>query len=144
MAGGAGQPYAKMGEVMSRHDSSTRPLARRVDTDPSVWQDERSVRPVQDAQGGGTVFPYSSAPNQSTPTKWRVQDEGQHVSPYASQHNLSFGDPALQRQQQQQQKQQVPPQQQQQRDPGDLTPRQEWRNSSWGRGNGSVGVTGGG
>ncbi|CAK7230433.1 Rho-type GTPase activating protein Rga1 [Sporothrix bragantina] len=151
---GPGQPYGKMGEVMSRHDSSTRPLARRVETDPSVWQDERSVRTVQDAPPvGASIPPYSSAPNQSTPTKWRPQDDAQHVSPYPSQHNLDNVDdqplyphpqahPALSHQQQQQQQSQ-----QRDRDPADMPPppRQEWRNSgAWGRGNssGSVGITG--
>jgi hypothetical protein len=152
---GPGQPYGKMGEVMNRHDPSTRPLARRVETDPSVWQDERSVRTVQDAPpAGASIPPYSSAPNQSTPTKWnRGQDDSplQHVSPYPSQHNLNLDNVEDRPLYPHPQSQPPPPgsqtrsqsQQRDPRDPGDM--RQEWRNSgAWGRGNnGSVGVTGG-
>lgn len=165
MTSGPGQPYGKMGEVMNRHDPSTRPLARRVETDPSVWQDERSVRTVQDAPpAGASIPPYSSAPNQSTPTKWnRPQDDAvlQHVSPYPSQHNLHVDNvddqPMYPHPQSQPQPPPPPPlaspaqsrsQSQQRgdpREPSDMPPRQEWRNSgAWGRGNnGSVGVTGG-
>ncbi|ERT02888.1 hypothetical protein HMPREF1624_01191 [Sporothrix schenckii ATCC 58251] len=166
---GPGQPYGKLGEVTNRHDPSTRPLARRVETDPSVLQDERSVRPVQDAPPppGANIPPYNSAPNQSTPTKWnRGQDDGSlhHVSPFPSQHNLHLNDnvddqplyphpqaqqppPAMAASQSRSQSQQRgdPRDPRDPRDPGDMPPRQEWRNSgAWDRGNnGSVGVTGG-
>ncbi|CAK7567907.1 MAG: Rho-type GTPase activating protein Rga1 [Sporothrix epigloea] len=152
VANGAGQSYGKAGEVMSRHDSWTRPLVRRVETDPSVWQDERSVRTVQDAPLASTsATPYGSAPSQSTPSKWRPLDDTQHVSPYQPQNSLDDVDDQPQHPQSQlslplQQRKQPPPPRD--HDLGDMPPppRQEWRNSgAWGRGNssGSIGITGG-
>ncbi|CAK7263151.1 Rho-type GTPase activating protein Rga1 [Sporothrix epigloea] len=150
---GVGQPYGKMGEVMSRHDSSTRPLARRVETDPSVWQEERSVRTVQDASlAGASATPYGSAPSQSTSSKWRPLDDAQHVSPY--QPPKSVDDVDDQPQYPQSQPNPLLPQRRQpplqrDRELGNMSPtpsRQEWRNSgAWGRGNssGSIGITGG-
>lgn len=39
-------PASEVKEVYNRQDTSTRPPPRRVDTDPSLWQQESSVRPV--------------------------------------------------------------------------------------------------
>ncbi|EFX02458.1 Rho GTPase activator [Grosmannia clavigera kw1407] len=126
-----GRPYGQVGEVMNRHDSTTRPLARRVETDPSVWKEETSVRPVQDVPNGNNSNfpPYSSGPNQSSPTRWQGQDEPKGVTPpFQAQHELADPDGQLQG--------------------PDRTTKREWRNSGWVRGNngppsnGSVGVAG--
>lgn len=39
-------PASDFKEVYNKQDMSTRPPPRRVDTDPSLWQQESSVRPV--------------------------------------------------------------------------------------------------
>lgn len=41
-------PTSDVKEVYNRQDMSTRPPPRRVDTDPALWQQERSVRPIQE------------------------------------------------------------------------------------------------
>ena len=41
-------PTSDVKEVYNRQDNSTRPPPRRVDTDPALWQQERSVRPIQE------------------------------------------------------------------------------------------------
>src|SRR3569833_576554 len=117
---GPARSYGDVTEVVNRHDNTIRPMARRVDTDPSVWQDERSVRPMQDPP-----MPYANA-KQNTPPKWRGAGDDGHASPspYAQEYDPSGGPP----------------------DGSDRTPRREWRNSNsgWSRGNSSVGITGAG
>lgn len=130
-----GRPYGQVGEVMNRHDSATRPLARRVETDPSVWKEETSVRPVQDVPFGSNnaAPPYSTTtPNQSSPTRWQGQDEPpKGVTPPFQPQNELAADPDSQLQ-----------------GPADRSQKREWRNSGWARGNngppsnGSVGVAG--
>ncbi len=120
MNGGA-RSYGDVTEIVNRHDNSIRPLARRVETDPSVWQDERSVRPMQDPP-----MPYAGPNNNSQntpPPKWRGPEEGGQPSPYAQEFDPSAGQP----------------------DGSDRNnPRRDWRNSGWSRGNSSVGITGAG
>lgn len=105
-------------ELVGRHDTPNRPFARRVDTDPAVWQDERSVRPVHDQQQ------YASSMH-NTPLR-RHEDNGQ-PSPYGQDFDPSPGmsrEPSSDRGGGQ---------------------RREWRNSGWGNNSrqpGSVGVTG--
>jgi hypothetical protein len=54
-------------ELVNRQDN-IRPTATRVDTDPGVWHQERSVRPVQEP-------PTAYVPGQGTPPqKWRNPD----------------------------------------------------------------------
>ncbi|KAJ9142073.1 Rho-type GTPase-activating protein 1 [Pleurostoma richardsiae] len=113
---GAQASYADVGEYVGRYDAAGRPLARRVETDPSVWQDERSVRPIQEP-----MPPYIHSAQSTPPPKWRNPDDPQaSASPY----NQSF----------------------EAADTGsgstDPNQRREWRNSGWNRPNGSVGVTG--
>ncbi|TLD13482.1 uncharacterized protein PgNI_04941 [Pyricularia grisea] len=105
-------------ELVGRHDTPNRPFARRVDTDPAVWQDERSVRPVHDQQQ------YASSMH-NTPLR-RHEDNGQ-PSPYGQDFEPAPGmsrEPSSDRGGGQ---------------------RRDWRNSGWGNNNrqpGSVGVTG--
>jgi len=62
---GQGQPLhgVDMAEsITSRQDGSTRPPARRVETDPALWRGESSVRPViQDTTPVVTPGPAASA-----------------------------------------------------------------------------------
>lgn len=96
-------------ELVNRQDNS-RPMATRVDTDPSAWQQERSVRPMQDPSA-----PFPS--NQGTPPqKWRGPDNGS--SPQVNQN--------------QNEAENVPPA------PDSNGQRREWRNSGWGRQNSSL------
>lgn len=86
-------------------DSQTRPLARRVETDPDPrqtgWQDPNAQ--------------FAQPSNPSTPPqKWRTIGDEAQQSPYGSR---SFDGP-------------------------DSEQRREWRNSSQGRSNNSVGVGG--
>jgi hypothetical protein len=65
-------------EFVNRQDNS-RPTATRVDTDPTAWHQERSVRPVHDSG-----LPYTTNPG-TPPQKWRNPD--QRPSPYADQYD---------------------------------------------------------
>jgi hypothetical protein len=103
-------------EVYNRGDNTTRPPPRRVETDPTVWQGETTVRPVQDPP-----VPYANSSNQGTPPQrpWRGGPEG-HGSPYANKFNHS--DSHL--------------------DNTEHSQRREWRNSAWGRQGSGLGVGG--
>ena len=69
-----------MGEVYNRQDSMTRPPARRIETDPSLWQGETSVRHIQEPPMPPPGYGNS---NPSTPPKsWRGPDDSGHPSPY--------------------------------------------------------------
>ncbi|PHH86725.1 hypothetical protein CDD83_9828 [Cordyceps sp. RAO-2017] len=111
---------AEVGEVFSRHDTSTRSPPRRVETDPSVLQGERTVRPVQDPS-----MPVYSGHGTPPQQKWAGGGGGgggsEHASPYSdSRFNRSDG----------------------QLDSSEHSQRGEWRNSAWGRRGGGVGVGG--
>jgi hypothetical protein len=118
------RPHGEVAELVGRHDTPNRPFARRVDTDPSVWQDERSVRPVQDhpnaSYGGPGNQQQQQQPQQHTPAgkSKGPSDEG-HPSPYAHE----FEPPGM-----------TPD--------GQDRGQRQWRNSGWNRQNSSVGVTG--
>lgn len=97
-------------EVYNRQDMSSRSPPKRVETDPSLWQAERTVRPINDPAG----------PNQTMgtpPQLWASSDE--RPSPYknsqytASDSNLSSSG---------------------------NNQRGDWRNSAWGRQPGGLGV----
>lgn len=111
---------------MGRHNNSSRPLARRVETDPSVLQPETSVRTVQEppqavgAGMGGGGMPYANAgPNHTPPPPTWRPDEGRG-SPYS--HHTAGGDDGYERG--------YAPQQDERND------KRDWRNSGWGpRGN---------
>ncbi|ORY60149.1 RhoGAP domain-containing protein [Pseudomassariella vexata] len=97
-------------ELVNRQEN-TRPMATRVDTDPSQWPQERSVRHVQDA-----AAPVSANAQGTPPSKWRGPENG--PSPYTNQ------------QQERNENQPENP---------ENGPRREWRNSgAWGRQNSSI------
>ncbi|KAI1501748.1 rho-type GTPase-activating protein [Biscogniauxia marginata] len=54
-------------EVVNRQDNK-RPTATRVEGDPSVWQQESSVRPIQES-----TTPFTAAQG-TTPQKWRSEN----------------------------------------------------------------------
>lgn len=106
-------------------DGTQRPVApvvTRVDTDPSqahAWQKESSVRHIQDAlvqsQTGG------SHPNIPPHSQWHGQTDLEHPSPaYHHRNGNGNGTP----------------------DSQEGSSSRQYRNSGWGRPNGSVGVTG--
>jgi hypothetical protein len=112
---GSQPQFGDASELMSRHhEIANRPPPRRIETDPSAWQTESSVRTVQQEP----TIPYASQPPQGTPPpKWRNPDEG-NQSPY-SQHqqfdgssteNVDRGGAGQS---------------------GQAPPRREWRNSGW-------------
>ncbi|KAL3961833.1 hypothetical protein ACCO45_003356 [Purpureocillium lilacinum] len=107
-------PVGEVNEVFKRKDTSTRSPPRRVETDPSVWQGERTVRPVQDP-----AMPPAAYAGQGTPPQ-RWPGQGDHPSPYNTRFNHS--DSHL--------------------DNSEHSQRGEWRNSAWGRRGGGLGVGG--
>jgi hypothetical protein len=103
---------ADASEIYNRQDNSTRPPAKRVETDPSLWQQETSVRHMQDPP-----MPYANNPG-TPPKSWKGHDESGHPSPYRNEFDHSEN----------------------QLDNPDNGQRREWRNSGWGRQNSGVGV----
>ncbi|QPH00225.1 hypothetical protein C2857_003587 [Epichloe festucae Fl1] len=107
-------PAGEVSEVFNRQDVSTRSPPKRVETDPSVWQGERTVRRVQESssisinQGQGSPSP-----------KWPQGTENHPRGPYDPRFNHS--DSQLSSSDGQ---------------------RGEWRNSAWGRRGGGLGVGG--
>ncbi|KAL8295384.1 hypothetical protein RB600_001054 [Gaeumannomyces tritici] len=120
MNGGGQRPHGEAAEIIGRHDTPNRPFAKRVDTDPSVWQDERSVRPVQDLNAPYAAPGHHQHPHTSPGKPRGPPPEEGHPSPYGSE----FEPPGM-----------TP-------DGQDRGQRREWRNSGWSRQNSSVGVTG--
>lgn len=106
-------------EVYNRQDSSTRPPARRVETDPAVWQGEATVRTIQEPP-----MVHSQNGPGTPPNRWRGRNDGPNPSPYGgSQFNQSDS----------------------QLDNSEHSQRREWRNSNSGwrqQGNGGLGVSG--
>jgi hypothetical protein len=116
-------PVVEISEVYNRADNSTRPPPRRVETDPAVWQEETTVRPVQDVP----MPPYmvSGASTPSGPPGARGQEDmghlGQPSTPWKNQHfNRSDGHV----------------------DSPTHGTRKEWRNSGCGRQGNGLGVGG--
>lgn len=65
-------------EFVKQHESK-RPLATRVATDPAAWQQESSVRPVQEP-----TIPFTTPQGTPPPNpNWRKPDQG--PSPYPEQ-----------------------------------------------------------
>jgi hypothetical protein len=91
-----------------------RPIARRVETEPPMWQHDMGARPIHD-----TAMPFASPgvvggggnPGTPPPT-WRAQEDGRS-SPYSQHMDASGGGASG----------------------DDRRPRREWRNSGWGRQN---------
>lgn len=107
-------------ELVNRQDYS-RPMATRVDTDPTAYQNERSVRHVQEPQH---TIPYST-PQGTPPQKWANPDNGQ--SPHRNQYERS------ERSERNERNENVP-----QPNEPESGQRREWRNSGWSRQNSSV------
>lgn len=104
----------EVSEVYNRQDTSSRSPPKRVETDPSLWQGERTVRPVQDPP----MHPTSNSGLGTPPQRWA--HPGDHrQNPYDSRFNHSDS----------------------QLDSSDGQ-KGEWRNSAWGRRGGGLGVGG--
>lgn len=93
---------------------STRPPPRRVDTDPSLWQQESSVRPVQAPPPMPNANSGTSTPSHSY--------RGQEGLP-----GMAYGQPQLDRSNSQLAAE------------PDMGQPREWRNSGWGRGGVAMG-----
>lgn len=101
----------EIGEVHNRQDNSSRPPPTRVDTDPTLFTQASSVRPVQEPP-----VPQGHPNNGTPPHMWRgPSDLAAQPSPYRNN-----SEPQVERSENGQQR--------------------EWRNSGWGRQNGGVGV----
>lgn len=107
--GGSSKQYDGA-EYVGRQENP-RPLATRVDTDPAVIQQERSVRPVQEP-----TIPFTASQGTSPQQKWRGPEDG----------------PPRQNNQYERSGSQPPP------EGSENGQRKEWRNSGWGRPNNSV------
>jgi hypothetical protein len=85
---GSQPQFGDASELMQRHhEIANRPPPRRVETDPSAWQSETSVRTVQQEP----TLPYvSQQQQQGTPPqqKWRGPDDGNH-SPFSQQQGFN-------------------------------------------------------
>ena len=105
-----GPSYGDVNDIVGQ----TRPQARRIETDPAGWPEERSVRPVQEP-----IAPYANSAQGTPPPKWRNPDDP-HPSPYGQSFEASDASTGS----------------------ADPNQRREWRNSGWSRQNSSVGITG--
>lgn len=112
-------PVEMVGEAHNRQDEHFRPPPTRVETDPALYKEARSVRPVQDPP----MAPFNVALNPGTPPQmWRgASDQGQNPSPYKHE-QYNHSDPQL--------------------EAPEGSQRREWRNSGWGRQHNGVGVGG--
>ncbi|KAK4237858.1 hypothetical protein C8A03DRAFT_15635 [Achaetomium macrosporum] len=105
--------YAEVTEIVGRHENPSRPPPRRMETDPSQWQQESSVRPVQEPS-----IPFSGPPhNVGTPPPKRGPYDApppQQQSPYGQYEQTGTPDA---------------------NNRGGQGGQREWRNSAWGRQN---------
>lgn len=100
--------YVEVTEIVGRHEIPSRPPARRVETDPAQWQQESSVRPIQEP-----TIPFSGPAHQGTPPPKRGPYDGPpQPSPYGQFDQAGAPDGN-----------------------GRGQPQREWRNSAWGRQN---------
>lgn len=107
-------PQPQLGDI-GRNENASRPPPRRIETDPSAWQSETSVRAVQEP-----MVPSYANPSQATPpSKRRNPDDGGNGSPHVPPHFDGSTD-ALDRGGQ----------------PAPGPGRREWRNSGWNTPNG--------
>ncbi|KAH6636656.1 hypothetical protein F5144DRAFT_188729 [Chaetomium tenue] len=119
------QQYAEVTEIVGRHEIPTRPPPRRIETDPSQWQQESSARPVQEPMSYGP--PHAATPPPKRGGPYDAPPYGQfdpQGGPTPDGSGRGGGQPQPYPQQQQ-----PPPQQQSQQQ------QREWRNSGWGRQN---------
>ncbi|KAL2262853.1 hypothetical protein VTK26DRAFT_9240 [Humicola hyalothermophila] len=105
--------YAEVTEIVGRHENPSRPPPRRIESDPSAWQ-ESSVRPMQEP-----TIPFTG-PAQTPPPKrggpYDAPPPPHQQSPYGPQFDPSGGTPDAAGGRGNQ-------------------PQREWRNSGWGRQN---------
>lgn len=114
---------ADVAEIVGRHEMASRPPPRRMESDPTSWQQESSARPVQDPS-----IPFGGPPAQGAPPPKRgPYDAPPQQPPYGQFDQAGAQDNNGRNQQQQQQQQHHHHQDQQQQ--------REWRNSGWGRQN---------
>lgn len=106
-AGGLTRQYDS-NEFVRQQETGKRPMATRVATDPAAWQQESSVRPIQEP-----TIPFTAAQG-APPQNWRQPENGK--PPYAGQYEQADNQP---------------------KNP-ENGQRREWRNSGWGRPNNSV------
>ncbi|KXX83052.1 Rho-type GTPase-activating protein 1 [Madurella mycetomatis] len=104
--------HADVAEIVGRHEIPSRPPPRRIETDPATWQQESSVRPVQDSSVPSFVGPVAQG---TPPPKRGPYDVPPQQSPYGQVVNTGTGPPDNNSRSQSQQR--------------------EWRNSGWGRQN---------
>jgi hypothetical protein len=71
-----GQAHSEPSEVYNRQETSTRSPPKPGQTDPSVWQGERSVRPMQDNH----TLPPGGASTPVPPPRFRPPED--QPSPY--------------------------------------------------------------
>jgi hypothetical protein len=104
--------YADVSEIVGRHEIPSRPPPRRMETDPSQWQQqESSVRPVQEP-----TAPFAGPPHMGTPSPKRggpYDAPPAQQSPYGQFEHSGTPDANMRGGQGQ----------------------REWRNSGWGRQN---------
>lgn len=99
-------------EAYNRPDN-TRPPPRRVETDPSLWQGETTVRTIHEPS-----VPYASSGQGTPPQRFRNPED--QPSPYQSQYDHS--DSNL--------------------ESSEHSQRRDWRNSGWGQQGNGLGVGG--
>lgn len=105
-------------EVYNRNENSSRPPARRVETDPAVWSGEATVRTIQEPP----MVHAQNGPG-TPPNRWRGRPDMANPSPYATGSQFNQSDSQL--------------------DNNDHNQRREWRNSGWRQQQGSgLGVSG--
>lgn len=103
-------------EAHNRQDEHFRPPPTRVETDPTLYKEARSVRPVQDPPQ-----PFNGSVPGTPPQMWKGASDNGHPSPYKHE-QFNHSDPQL--------------------EPAEGSQRREWRNSGWGRQYSGVGVGG--
>lgn len=84
---GSQPQFGDASELMQRHhEIANRPPPRRIETDPSAWQSETSVRTVLQEP----TLPYIGQQQQGTPPqqKWRNPDDGNN-SPFSQQQGFN-------------------------------------------------------
>ncbi|KAG5995474.1 hypothetical protein E4U52_008267 [Claviceps spartinae] len=113
---GGQAPAGEISEAYNRPDVSSRSPPKRVETDPAVWQGERTVRRVQDGASSHSIHhEQGNSPQKRAPGP----AEQPPSSPYNPRFNHSDGHLSSSGGQ-----------------------RGEWRNSAWGRRGGGLGVGG--
>ncbi|KAL2018862.1 hypothetical protein VTK56DRAFT_287 [Thermocarpiscus australiensis] len=99
--------YAEVTEIVGRHEIPSRPPPRRIETDPASWQQESSVRPVQEPS-----IPFAGPAQGTPPRRGPYEGPSQQHAPYGQFDQTGTPDSNNPNQ-----------------------PQREWRNSAWARQN---------